>query len=161
MRICWIKAPPDFPSGLPMTSMAAFPFVLDSWSNGMYAISLHGSNSEYFALLLRMFCAAPTITANIRGDVPSALVMGAKKSLKIFSAKNNNPVIPKLIGVINAAILHPNLAKIVRPRSIIIKVTEPVAEEKLPINAEYSFGFGNACFNLAFQLTSTILIHIP
>lgn len=40
-------------------------------------------------------------------------------------------------------------------------VTIPVADEKLPINAEYEFGSGNAAFNFAFQLTSTILIHIP
>jgi hypothetical protein len=31
-----------------------------------------------------------------------------------------------------------------RPNIIITRVTRPVAEEKLPINAEYSFGFGNA-----------------
>lgn len=31
-----------------------------SSSSGMYAISLHGSNSEYLELLLNTFCAAPT-----------------------------------------------------------------------------------------------------
>lgn len=40
------------------------------------------------------------------------------------------------VGVTRAANLQPNLAKIDRPRSIIINVTVPVAEEKLPIKAE-------------------------
>mmetsp|Transcript_26325 Transcript_26325/g.39099 ORF Transcript_26325/g.39099 Transcript_26325/m.39099 type:complete len:119 (+) Transcript_26325:592-948(+) len=35
MRNCWINEPPLFPSGLPMTSTAALPFVLESWSRGM------------------------------------------------------------------------------------------------------------------------------
>ena len=94
MRICWIKAPPLFPSGFPMTSIAALPFVFDSLSSGMYAISLHGSNKAYLELLLKMFCAAPTITAIINGVVPRAAVIGAKKSEKMFSAKNDKPVTP-------------------------------------------------------------------
>ena len=42
-----------------------------------------------------------------------------------------------------------------------IRVTIPVADEKLPMNAEYELGSGKAAFNLAFQLTSTILMHMP
>ena len=42
-----------------------------------------------------------------------------------------------------------------------MSVTVPVADEKLPIKAEYEFGSGKACFNFAFQLTSTMLIHMP
>ena len=49
------------------------------------------------------------------------------------------------VGVTRAANLQPNLAKIDLPRSIIINVTVPVAEEKLPIKAEYSLGLGKAC----------------
>ena len=47
MSACWMSEPPDLPSGLPITSIAALPFVFDSASSGMYAISLHGSNNEY------------------------------------------------------------------------------------------------------------------
>ena len=108
-----------------------------------------------------MFCAAPTRTANIRGVVPRALVKGAKNAGNIFNAKNERPVTPNIVGVTNAATLHPNFEKIERPRSIMINVTAPVAEEKLPIKAEYSFGLGKAALSLAFQLTSTMLIHIP
>jgi hypothetical protein len=32
---CWMKDPPDLPSGLQITSMAALPLVLDSASSGM------------------------------------------------------------------------------------------------------------------------------
>ena len=35
-----------------------------------------GSKSEYLADLERMFCAAPTITASMRGVVPSAAMRG-------------------------------------------------------------------------------------
>ena len=49
------------------------------------------------------------------------------------------------IGVTSAANFHPNFWKIVLPSSIINSVTVPVADEKFPIKAEYSFGFGNAC----------------
>lgn len=41
------------------------------------------------------------------------------------------------------------------------RVTAPVADEKFPIKAEYEFGSGKACLSLAFQLTSTMLMHIP
>ena len=39
--------------------------------NGIYAISLQGSNREYLAPLDKMFCAAPINTASIRGVVPN------------------------------------------------------------------------------------------
>ena len=42
-----MSEPPDLPRGPPMTSTAALPLVFCSWSKGMYAISLHGSKSEY------------------------------------------------------------------------------------------------------------------
>ena len=72
----------------------------------------------------------------IKGVVPSAAVIGAKKSEKIFNAKNDNPVTPSMVGVTSAATLHPNLAKIDRPSNIMTNVTAPVADEKLPMNAE-------------------------
>ncbi len=53
-------------------------------------------------------------------------------------------IIRLTVGVTRAAFLQPNFSKIVLPRSIIPKVTVPVAEEKLPINILYSFGLGNA-----------------
>jgi hypothetical protein len=40
-------------------------------------------------------------------------------------------------------------------------VTAPVADEKFPMKAEYELGSGNACLSFAFQLTSTMLMHIP
>jgi hypothetical protein len=40
------------------------------------------------------------------------------------------------VGVTRAAILQPYLAKMDLPRSIIIRVTVPVTELKLPMNAE-------------------------
>lgn len=86
MRNCWINAPPLLPSGLPTTSTAALPLVFDSWSNGMYAISLHGSKSEYFALFERIFWAAPTITASMSGVVPSDAAIGAKNGANMVSA---------------------------------------------------------------------------
>ena len=52
----------------------------------MYAISLHGSNSEYFVLLDRIFCAAPTMTASMSGVVPREMAMGWKNSAKIVRA---------------------------------------------------------------------------
>ena len=69
-----INAPPNFPSGFQTTSIAAFPFVLSSSSRGMYAVSLHGSNSEYFADFEKMFCAAPKRTAKYRGVMFMAVV---------------------------------------------------------------------------------------
>jgi len=63
-------------------SIAALPFVFDSLSSGMYAISLHGSNKEYLELLLKIFCAAPTTTAIISGVVPRAAEIGANTSEK-------------------------------------------------------------------------------
>lgn len=111
--------------------------------------------------LLKMFWAAPTITANMRGVVPRVAVMGAKKSENRVSPKNPNPVTPIMVGVTRAANLHPNLEKMVRPSNIMTRVTVPVADEKLPMNAEYSFGFGKACLSLDFHETSTILIHNP
>ena len=48
-RACWMRDPPLLPSGPPMTSTAAFPFVFCSASSGMYAISLQGSKREYLA----------------------------------------------------------------------------------------------------------------
>ena len=103
IKICCKKDPPDLPKGLPMTSTAALPLVFDSESNGMYAISLHGSNNEYFAPFERMFCAAPINTASIRGVVPSWAVMGAKNSGNSVNEKNAAPVVSRVTGVINAA----------------------------------------------------------
>jgi len=51
------------------------------------------------------------------------------------------------VGVTRAALLQPNFSKIVLPKSIMTKVTAPVAEEKLPMNILYSFGLGNAALN--------------
>lgn len=47
------------------------------------------------------------------------------------------------MGVMRAATPQPYFLKIVRESSIITKVTAPVAEEKSPMNAEYSLGLGN------------------
>ena len=42
------------------------------------------------------------------------------------------------------------------PKNIMRKVMIPVAEEKLPMKAEYALGLGNACRSLLFQVTSTV-----
>ena len=89
-----MSAPPLLPSGLPTTSIAALPLVLESLSRGMYAISLQGSNNEYFEPLLKIFWAAPTKTDSIKGVVPSKATTGDIAPWKIFSAKKDNPVTP-------------------------------------------------------------------
>jgi hypothetical protein len=48
------------------------------------------------------------------------------------------------VGVTSAADRHPHFWKMNLPNIIITRVTRPVAEEKLPIKAEYSLGLGNA-----------------
>ena len=60
-----------------------------------------------------------------------------------------------------AAVPHPHLRKTKRPKSIMQSVTAPVAEEKLPMKAEYSDGLGKACFSLPFHVTSTRLMLMP
>ena len=69
-RTCWIRAPPSYPNGFPITFTAVFISVLNSWSSGIYVISLHGSNMLYFELLLRIFWAAPTPPARRKGMAP-------------------------------------------------------------------------------------------
>ena len=118
-----------------MTSTAALPFVLLSLSRGMYAISLQGSKREYFAPLLRMFCAAPISTANIKGVVPTAAVNGVNTPGNKMRLKKAAPVVRRVIGGIIAAVFQPNLSKIVRPPSIINSVTTPVQLEKFPMKA--------------------------
>jgi hypothetical protein len=60
---------------------------------------------------------------------------------------------PKLtVGVTIAANFQPNFSNMVLPRSIITRVTVPVADEKLPMKAEYSLGFGNACCGMRSTL---------
>ena len=61
-----------------------------------------------FLPLERMFCAAPTMTANIRGVVPILAVIGAKKAGKRFSEKNMAPVTKRVTGVMRAATPQPN-----------------------------------------------------
>ena len=69
---------------------------------------MHGSNREYFAPFDRMFCAAPTITASIRGVVPILAVMGAKKAGNRLRLKKIAPVTKRVTGVMRAATPHPN-----------------------------------------------------
>lgn len=136
MRNCWMSEPPLLPSGLPITSTAALPFVFCSASSGMYAISLHGSKSEYFEAFERMFCMAPTMTASMSGVVPREAIIGSSASLKRMSEKKMEPVTRMEIGVTSAATPQPNFSKMVRPRSIMPRVTAPVAEENWPMKAE-------------------------
>ena len=60
-----------------------------------------------------------------------------------------------------AAPPQPNFLKMKRDAIIIAKVTMPVAEEKSPMNAEYSLGLGNCALILPFHVTSTRLMHTP
>ena len=103
----YFRTYPDFPRGFPITSTAAFPLVFDSWSRGMYAISLHGSNREYLAPFDRMFWAAPTITASMSGVVPILAVIGAKNAGKRLRLKNIAPVTSRVTGVMRAATPQP------------------------------------------------------
>ena len=50
----------------------------------------------------------------------------------------------RTVGVTSAAERHPHFWKMNLPNIIITRVTIPVADEKLPIKAEYSLGLGNA-----------------
>ncbi len=47
-------------------------------------------------------------------------------------------------GVTNAAFLHPYFWNTFLPRSIMMRVTDPVADEKLPMKEEYALGSGYA-----------------
>merc|ERR1719426_771650 len=120
------RAPPDFPRGLHTTSIAALPLILVSWSRGMYAISLQGSNKEYLDDLLKMFCAAPTKTAAKSGVMPRAAMDGVRASEKSTNEKKAIPVTKSMIGVIKAAVPHPNFLKMNLETSIMVKVTIPV-----------------------------------
>mmetsp|Transcript_20086 Transcript_20086/g.59649 ORF Transcript_20086/g.59649 Transcript_20086/m.59649 type:complete len:326 (-) Transcript_20086:810-1787(-) len=158
---CWMRAPPDLPSGLQMTSMAALPLTLTSSSRGMYAISLQGSNRAYLEPLEKMFWAAPTSTAAYSGVRPQPASVGARMSEPSTRAKKIRPVTSSMDGVTSAATPQPKRAKICLARIIIENVTMPVAVEKLPMNAEYSFGLGNWDLSFDFQVTSTRLMEIP
>merc|ERR1719231_854822 len=110
---CCTSEPPDLPSGLQMTSIAALPLTFVSSSSGMYAISLHGSKSEYLEPLEKMFCAAPTMTAMKSGVKPTAARMGS-----------------------HAPGRRMRLTKMKRDTIMRMNVTVPVAVEKLPMNME-------------------------
>lgn len=49
----------------------------------------------------------------------------------------------RTVGVMRAATPQPYFLKMVLERSIMRKVTAPVAEEKSPMKDEYSLGLGN------------------
>ena len=71
------------------------------------------------------------------------------------------PVMRMTDGVMSAATPQPNFLKITLDSSIMMKVTAPVLEEKSPMKAEYSLGFGNCILILLFQVTSTRLMLMP
>lgn len=73
----------------------------------------------------------------------------------------SSPVISSTVGVILAATPQPNFLKIQRERSIMMKVTAPVQDEKSPMKALYSLGLGNCALILPFHVTSTKLMLIP
>ena len=52
-------------------------------------------------------------------------------------------MISSTVGVMRAATPQPYFLKMVLDRSIMTKVTVPVADEKSPMKEEYSFGLGN------------------
>lgn len=114
-----------------------------SSSKGIYAISLQGSNKLYLALLLKIFCRAPTYTAASSGVIPKPAIMGVNGWPKRIREKNPTPVRSKTVGVIMAATPHPYLLSITLLSNIIAKVAIPVAVEKSPMKDEYSFGLGN------------------
>merc|ERR1711977_1038 len=91
--------------------MAALPLTLVSWSRGMYAISLQGSKREYFELFEKMFWAAPTKTAAIRGVIPSVAMNGVNGPENRTKPKKITPVINRTTGVMSAAVPHPNFLK--------------------------------------------------
>ena len=82
------------------------------------------------ALLEKIFCRAPTMTARKSGVTPSHAVRGASCWLKRRSPKKSPPVHAMTEGVTRAAKPQPRVLKIQRPRSIMKSVTEPVAALK-------------------------------
>ena len=62
--------------------------------------------------------------------------VGVRTSENKTKEKKITPVMSKTVGVMRAAIPQPNLLKIQRETSIIVKVTAPVAVEKSPMKAE-------------------------
>mmetsp|Transcript_10821 Transcript_10821/g.43814 ORF Transcript_10821/g.43814 Transcript_10821/m.43814 type:complete len:241 (-) Transcript_10821:882-1604(-) len=136
MRACCSSEPPDLPSGPPITSTAALPLVRVSGSGIlMYAISLHGSKSEYLVDLEAMFCAVPATTASVSGVRPMSAVRGAHMPGEMINEKNSAPVARSVTGGMAAAKPHGNLARMKRPTSIMQNVTAPVSDENWPMYA--------------------------
>lgn len=104
---------------------------------------MQGSNKLYLALLLKMFCKAPTYTAASRGVIPRVAMNGVRGWPNKMREKNPTPVRSNTVGVIMAATPQPYLLSITLLNNIIMKVAIPVAVEKSPMKDEYSFGLGN------------------
>ena len=104
---------------------------------------MQGSNKLYLALLLNMFCKAPTYTAARSGVIPILARPGASGPPNNIREKKPTPVRSRTVGVIVAATPHPYLSNINWLTSIIVNVAIPVAVEKSPIKEEYSLGLGN------------------
>ena len=72
----------------------------------------------------------------MRGVVPSAVTRGAAALSKSVRPKKAPAVSASMVGVTSAATPQPKTLKMRRPRSIMKRVTVPVALEKAPMNSE-------------------------
>ena len=117
---CCVADPMLLPRRAPRTSTAALPLTFASGPRGMYAISLHGSKSEYFVTLLTTFWTVPS---------SSAWASGMRSSPAITAAKNPAASTPMVTGGIIAVHLHPRTFIISDATSCSRKATTPTVCE--------------------------------
>ena len=102
-----MKEDSPFPKREPTPSTAAFPWVLDSSSRGMYALSLVVSNRTYLEDLMNTTLISPNSAANNAGVTPSEWAIGPSVSLKYKVEKNKMVATKATIGVTDAAKRQP------------------------------------------------------
>ena len=122
-----MKDPPLFPIREPNTSIAALPLILDSSSNGIYAICVVGSNKAYLDVLDTKLNIVPHNTAvcNRNGllSIPNSI-----------HTKNGTDMTAIMDGVAIAPTLQPNNRITCTPKKITMQVHMPTTLEKFPIN---------------------------
>ena len=124
MTSCWLALPMLRPSRAPKTSTAALPLTLASGPSGMYAISLHGSKSEYLVTLLTTLRSVPMRRAVVRGEAadPTASPM---PSIPAAEVKNQIAKAPMDSGTSMADPFQPSVRMMEGAISCITMVTHP------------------------------------